>query len=308
MQEAGSKTRRREGSRRGGRRWRPGPLTLVIAMLALGGLVAGLYPMSAAWLSSYNQSKIISTATTALPELIPSAAEQLAAAETYNAALSAGVVLERNGNVPVGDFSLSDASLEYSALLDGGANGLMARVQIPSIGVDLPVYHGTSDEVLARGAGHLEGSHLPVGGVGTRAVLTAHRGLANATMFTNLDDVVVGDTFTVQTLGRVLTYRVRDTQVIEPEETGTLRAEPGSDLVTLVTCTPLGINTHRILVTGERITPTPEPALRAATAPSEIPGFPWWIVYLGTGLLAVTGYVTWQGFVEGALRATRSRR
>ncbi|MGO3886532.1 MAG: class C sortase [Mycetocola sp.] len=279
-------------------------MTIVIAMLAVAGLVAGLYPMTAAWLSSYNQSKVLSTATTALSDLQPSAAQQLAEAEVYNAALSAGVVLGKHANVPVGDFALSDTTLDYSTLLTGGVDGLMSRVKIPAIGVDLPVYHGTSDEVLERGAGHLEGSHLPVGGEGTRAVLTAHRGLANATMFTNLDDVAVGDVFTVETLGRVLSYRVRDTQVIEPKETGVLRAEPGEDLVTLITCTPLGINTHRILVTGERVTPTPPPALRAAGAAPEIPGFPWWSVYGGAGLLAVAGYVARQGLVEGALRTS----
>lgn len=284
-------------------RWRPGALTAVIAVLALGGLGAGLYPMSAAWLSSYNQSKVLSTAVTGLAQLEPTVEEQLAAAEAYNAALSAGVVLGKHANVPVGDYTLADESLDYDALLNGGPRGYMSRVQITTIGVDLPVYHGTSDEVLLRGAGHLEGSHLPVGGEGTRAVFTAHRGLANATMFTNLDRVAVGDTFTVETLGRVLSYRVRDTQVIEPDQAGVLRAEPGEDLVTLITCTPLGINTHRIVVTGERVTPTPEPVIAAAGATSEIPGFPWWIVFASSGTLLVAGYVVRQGFVEGRARS-----
>ncbi|WP_459583204.1 class C sortase, partial [Aerococcus mictus] len=111
-----------------------------------------------------------------------------------------------------------------------------------TIDVDLPVYHGTSDEVLNRAAGHLEGTSLPVGGPSTRAVITAHRGLANARMFTDLNKVNVGDTFTIEVFGDVLTYRVRDTKVVAPEDTDTLRVEEGKDLVTLVTCTPLGIN------------------------------------------------------------------
>lgn len=283
--------------------WRPSALTIIIAVLGIAGLTAGLYPMSAAWLTSYNQSKVLRTSVAALDDLRPTADEQLALAAAYNEALSAGVVLGKNAHVPVGEWTLADQTLEYTELLNGGAKGLMSRVKIPSIDVDLPVYHGTSDAVLERGAGHLEGSHLPIGGIGTRAVLTAHRGLANATMFTNLDRVAVGDTFTVETLGQVLSYRVRDTQVIDPEDTGTLRPETGADLVTLVTCTPLGINTHRILVTGERITPTPARDLREAGAVSDVPGFPWWIMLAGGGFALVVIYVVRQGLAEGAARA-----
>ena len=142
--------------------------------------------------------------------------------------------------------------------------------------------------------GHLEGTSLPVGGVGTRAVITGHRGLANATMFTNLDKVGEGDTFTIEVFGEVLTYRVAQTKVVEPEQTEELRADPDRDLVTLVTCTPLGINTHRILVTGERI-PTPD----QDTAPGErpdVPRFPWWAVALGIGVVLDAIYVWRAGY------------
>ncbi|MCK2034787.1 class C sortase [Microbacterium sp. SSW1-49] len=287
------------------RRWRPGGLTIVIAVLALGGLGAGLYPMTAAWITSYNQSRVLVGYETAIADVEPSAEEQLRQAREYNDALSAGVVLGENANIPVGDGTLSDDSLDYTKILSANAAGLMARVKIPRIDVDLPVYHGTSDAVLARGAGHLEGSHLPVGGIGTRSVITAHRGLANATMFTDLDRVEVGDTITVETFGRVLTYRVRETKVIEPDQTDTLRAEPGEDLVTLITCTPLGINTHRILVTGERITPTPEADLSAAGQAPVIPGFPWWAVLGGGGALLVAAYVARQGFADARMRMPR---
>lgn len=290
--------RRAETARR---RWRPSLLTAAVAVLALGGMAAGLYPMSAAWLSSYNQSKVVRAYTAALASVEPSAGQQLAAAQQYNDALSAGVIIGRNAHVPVGDGALSDESLDYRRILSADADGAMARVKIPRIDVDLPVYHGTSDAVLERGAGHLEGSHLPVGGAGTRAVITAHRGLANATMFTHLDRIEAGDTFTIEVFGEVLTYRVRETQVIAPEETDTLRAVPGRDLVTLITCTPLGVNTHRILVTGERITPTPERELRAAGAAPEVPGFPWWIALASGGLLLVAAYVVRRGFIDGGL-------
>ena len=177
----------------------------------------------------------------------------------------------------------------------------MARVKIPSIEVDLPIYHGTDEETLLRGAGHLEGTHLPVGGESTRSVITAHRGLANATMFTDLNRVSEGDSFTIESLGETLVYRVNEIQVIDPTDTGSLQSESGKDLVTLITCTPLGVNTHRILVTGERITPTPAPALHEAGKAPEIPGFPWWAL-LGTGgILLIGGYLVRRGFVDTRL-------
>lgn len=297
---------KRRARHRSQRRWRPGAITWFIAVLALGGMTVGLYPMTAAWLTSYNQSKIIESFETELSTVKPSVEEQLALARRYNDALSAGVVLGKNANVPTGDGTSSDPSLDYNSILVANGDGMMSRIKIPSIDVDLPIYHGTSDEVLLEGAGHLEGSHLPIGGPGSRSVITAHRGLATATMFSNLDRVQVGDTFTVETFGKVMTYRVRDTRVIAPEETDSLRAEVGEDLVTLITCTPLGINTHRIVVTGERITPTPERDLKAAGAAPTIPGFPWWAVIGGLGVVAIGGYVFRRGFVDSQIRESRN--
>ncbi|MGM7698028.1 class C sortase [Microbacterium sp. A84] len=295
-------------TRRRGRRWRPSLLTLTIALFALAGLGAGLYPMTASWLSSYNQSQIIRDYEHSVDRVTPSATDQLANAHAYNDALSAGVVFGANANVPVGEGASTNESLEYSRMLTASDSGLMGRVRIPQIDVDLPIYHGTSDDVLLKGVGHLEGSHLPVGGEGAHAVLTAHRGLANATMFTNLDGVEVGDQFTVEVFGEVLTYEVRTKEVIDPADTGTLRAEPGSDLVTLITCTPLGINSHRIVVTGERVALTQSDDVAAAGLDPTIPGFPWWAVFLGGGLLVVSGYVGWQGRIDARIAARRARR
>ena len=147
----------------------------------------------------------------------------------------------------VGDFF--DAS-GYWEMLNTNPDGIMARLSVPSIDVDLPIYHGTSDAVLEHGVGHLQGTSLPVGGVDTHSVLTAHTGLAKATLFSNLKDVEIGDTFTISVFGEVLTYEVVETQTILPAETGSLIIQGDRDIVTLVTCTPLGINTHRYLVTG----------------------------------------------------------
>ncbi len=284
--------------------WRPSGLTWSIVVLAIGGMVAGLYPMTAAWVSSYNQSQVIRSADRALDAIVPGREEQLVAARMYNEALAAGVRLEAGGNVPVGTGNASGTDLRYEDLLVANDDGLMARIQVPGIGVDLPVYHGTSDKTLLRGAGHLEGSHLPVGGVGTRSVITAHRGLANSTMFSNLDRVRQGDTFVVEVMGEVLSYRVTEIEVIDPKETSSLRARPGKDLVTLITCTPLGVNSHRIVVTGERTTPTPPADLGRARQAPQIPGFPWWVVIGGGGVLVVGAYLVWQGRVDGR-RASR---
>lgn len=133
-------------------------------------------------------------------------------------------------------------------------------------------------------------------------MLTGHRGLAEATLFTDLDKLATGDTFTLTTFGRVMTYRVSETRVVAPEDTASLRQVEGEDLVTLVTCTPLGINTHRILVTGERVAPTPERDVRASERPAEI-GFPWWIAVFLCGLGAAAIYLWRSGRPRGRERA-----
>lgn len=167
----------------------------------------------------------------------------------------------------------------------------MGRILIPKAEVDLPIYHGTSEQTLLRGAGHLQGTSLPVGGVGTRTVITAHRGLAEATMFSYLDRLEPGDNFTLSIFDEVLAYRVRDVKVVAPEDSEAIVAEPDKDLATLVTCTPLGINTHRILVTGERIYPTPQKEADEAHAPSGLPRFPWFAVYYAIGTVLGVGVI-----------------
>jgi sortase A len=148
-----------------------------------------------------------------------------------------------------GSASASSADAEYRSLLDSGG-GVMGTIRIPKISVRLPIYHGTSESALASGAGHLYGSSLPVGGKSTHAVLTGHRGLVEAAMFTRLDEMRVGDYFYIEVMGRTLGYQVDRITVIEPNDTSQLKIVPGEDRVTLMTCTPYGVNTHRLLVSA----------------------------------------------------------
>lgn len=276
------------------RRWRPGFLVILIAVLGVLGATILTYSPAASWLSAYNQSLVISRYSEAIKKVKPTASEQLAESHRYNTDLSAGAVLEANTNIPTGNGTSGLKAYDYWKLLDT-PNGAMSRIQIPVISVDLPIYHGTSDASLLKGAGHLQGTSLPVGGESTHSVITAHRGLADATMFTDLDKVRKGDTFTLTTFGQVYTYEIFDTRVVEPEDTATLRQEADRDLVTLVTCTPLGINTHRILVTGKRILPTPPKDLDAAKNTKATLQFPWWAPLYGGGLVVVALYTWWAG-------------
>ena len=278
------------------RAWRLSISALVTSIMAVVGMGLLTYPTAASWVAQYNQSKVTADYSAQVDSARPDAKTQIAQAHAYNEALSAGAVLEANNHVPTGAGSSKDSSLNYSSILKANNEGLMARLKIPSISLDLPVYHGTAEDTLLKGLGHLEGTSLPVGGKGTRSVITGHRGLAEATMFTHLDKVKNGDSLIVEVFGEVLTYRVTSTKVVEPEETEALRVEEGKDLLTLVTCTPLGINTHRILLTGERIYPTPAKDLAAAGKRPDVPHFPWWAVGLVAGLIVIGLYLWRSGY------------
>lgn len=293
---AGAAPQRADAAGRAARR-RADPLLLVIVAAAVVGATVLVYSPAATWLSAYNQALIVDEYQGEVDDADPGAAEQLAEARRYNAALSAGALVGAGENVPTSD-SASAAGFEYDQILRT-RNEVMSRIQIPPIAVDLPVFHGTDDATLLRGAGHLEGTSLPVGGASTHAVITAHRGLADAVMFTDLDRLRAGDRFTVTTFGEALTYEVVDVAVVAPSDTLALRQEADRDLVTLVTCTPLGINSHRILVTGERVTPTPPASARAAEEGAGGAGFPWWLpAYVGALLLI--GVYAWRSSASSA--------
>ncbi|RBP97336.1 class C sortase [Bifidobacterium aemilianum] len=158
--------------------------------------------------------------------------------------------------------TLSEKDGRYQRLLDAG-DGVMGTIRIPKVSIDMPIYHGTSEFALASGAGHLYGSSLPVGGASTNAVISGHRGLTNALMFTRLDELKEGDTFYIQTLGRTMGYQIESIHVIDPDDVHLYKVRPGKDLVTLMTCTPYGVNTQRLVLTAARKSmpgSIPEPA------------------------------------------------
>lgn len=279
-----------------GRRWRLSALSVAVAVLCLLGVGVALYPATASWFSAAEEDTRLAQYGDAVTAIGPASRLQaLKEAAAYNAALTGGGAVKANERVPVGTAAALPQGFDYDRLLAADPYGLMGRIVIPSIGADLPIYHGTSDATLAEGVGHLEGTSVPVGGPGTHAVLAGHRGLASATLFTHLDRVRVGDTFTLSVFGETLTYRVSTIAVVDPDQTKTLDPVPGKDLVTLVTCTPLGINSQRILVTGERVTPTPQAAVARGHEPAAGPGFPWWAAGFAVTVVAGSGYVWWSG-------------
>lgn len=184
-------------------------------------------------------------------------------------------------------FLASGDNSGYAQQLDPFGDGVMGRIKIDKINVDLPIYHYSTDDVLRKGAGHMEETTLPVGGKATHAAITAHRGLAESRLFTDLDQVDVGDSFTIEVLGDALVYEVVTKRIVEPTETQWLVTDRDRDLVTLITCDPLGVNTERMLVTGERIFPTPQAAIDDVGKDSELPGFPWWLVAAAGGFALI---------------------
>lgn len=178
---------------------------------------------------------------------------------------------------------------DYMEQLNPFGTGIMGRIKIDKIDVDLPIYHTSSDPVLKKGAGHMEETTLPVGGRGTHSAITAHRGLAESKLFTDLDKVGIGDVFSIEVGDKVLAYEVITTRIVKPHETEWLLVEPEKDLITLITCDPLGINSERMLVTGERIFPTPSYIEEDAFKESDLPHFPWWLV----GAIVGVGGIAW---------------
>lgn len=293
------------------KRWRFSWVSGIAALCILVGSGVFMYPQVASWFSQREQSQVTSLAMEAM-NAPPNSdathrAQEMDKAKQYNDELESGAVYAANANIAVGDQTATTDGVTYDELLNPTGDGYMGRLLYEELEIDLPIYHGTSDEVLNEGIGHLEGTSLPVGGIGTRSVLTAHRGLPSAMLFTNLDQSELGDTFTLTVLDEVLTYKVIDIQVIKPEDTQEILADPERDLVTLVTCTPLGINSHRILVTAERITPTPIEDLNAATAEPNLPGFPWWAVILGGVVIAVVVYVWRSGYPRAPKRKLNAK-
>ncbi len=218
--------------------------TIILLIVFFVGLSVLLYPTVSDWWNSFHQSRAIVAYTEAVSGLSEEEYEALwQVAEDYNAALA-------SLSFP---FTQYDQLLDqYEAALDLTGNGIMGYITIGKIDVELPIYHGTSSAVLNVGVGHLEGTYLPIGGEGTHCVLSAHRGLPRAKLFSDLDQLEVGDCFEVTILNETLTYEVDQILIVEPDQMEALGRVSGEDYLTLMTCTPYGINTHRLLVRGRR--------------------------------------------------------
>lgn len=232
--------------------------TILLILIFLVGLSLVLYPSFSNWWNSFHSSKVISD----YAEMVATLEE-----DQYKEVWEAAVEYNRSRQTQGGSFiTTPDQQSQYPQLLNLGGDGLMGYIEIPSIDVSLPIYHGTDEGVLQVSVGHLDWSSLPVGGESTHCVLSGHRGLPSARLFTDLDDLREGDLFMIRVLGELMTYEVDKILIVEPHQVDALKVEEGMDLCTLVTCTPYGVNTHRILVRGHRIENTPETLIARVTA------------------------------------------
>lgn len=221
---------------------------LSVAVFLFGFLLSA-YPLISGLVERQYQKNAVATYRKEAAAVEKTDTEQvLSDARQYNSLLyqTENMVVEEVSGTILGEES-------YQKQLNVTGTGVMGSIDIPKINVSLPIYHGTGEDVLSSGAGHLEGSSLPVGGKNTRTILTGHRGLPNSKLFTRLDELEEGDLFYLNVLDETLAYRVNDIRVIDPEDTDSLKIEPEKDLATLITCTPYGINTRRLVVTGERV-------------------------------------------------------
>ena len=265
-------------------------LTIAPPILLLAGILVLLYPVFATQYNNYRQESIASQFSAVAEDVGPDAvAENLRRADEYNANAAESPILDpwldaqRPG---------TEAYQEYLSQLN--INDVMATVKIPAINVNLPIYHGTESATLDKGIGHLFGTALPVGGESTHTVLTGHTGLGTATMFDQLTSLKEGDVFYIEVPGRHLKYQINDIRVVLPNETETLNKVAGKDLATLITCTPYGINTHRLLVTGERV-PMDEETVAAESA--QVKGTvlrPWMIaILIAVAIILLVSAIVW---------------
>lgn len=226
---------------------------IVIILIFLAGLSLLLYPFIANQWNNHRQKQLIGNYESVISDKEAAGnidyAAEMKKAEAYNDALLPSILPD--------SFAVADASTEtdssYEDSLNIAGDGMMGIVEIPKIAIKLPIYHGTGDEVLQKAAGHLEGSSLPIGGESTHAVISAHLGLPSASLFTDLDQLEIGDHFLIHVLDETLCYEVDQILVVDPEDTSALAVEDGEDLVTLLTCTPYGVNTQRLMVRGHRV-------------------------------------------------------
>ena len=220
----------------------------LLRIIFLAGFLLLLYPLISNMVHQRQQSDAVASYDSAVSNRSEEEIQEiLNQATEYN-----NMLFQSNGAIVdnMDTSILSDES--YNSLLNQ-ANGIMGSIEIPKIDVDLPIYHGTEDDILSIGVGHIQGTSLPVGGENTHCVLSGHRGLPGSSLFTRLDEMKEGDLFFLSVMGETLAYKVYDIQVVDPDNTEVLEITAGKDDVSLVTCTPYGLNTHRLVVTGERV-------------------------------------------------------
>ena len=276
--------------------------TIIIILFFLVGLSLLLYPFVANQWNNYRQSRLISSYDSAVSQMESEGSidyeAEWARANAYNEALLPSILPD--------SFAVAEASdepdEEYMACLNIAGDEMMGTVEIPKIDIELPIYHTTDEEVLEKAAGHLEGSSFPVGGESTHAVISAHRGLPSASLFTDLDQLEEGDHFLLHILDETLAYEVDKISVVEPEETQDLAVEEGEDLVTLLTCTPYGVNSHRLLVRGHRV-----PYEAEAIADEQPPLFGT-SIHTNYLLWVVIGLLITGGFIAGLYFYDRKRK
>lgn len=229
-------------------------ITILLFLVLIVGLSLVLYPSFSDWWNSKHMSRVITDYVNLIDDLEEDEYEGLLeAAREYNRSL----LYRTNGYT-----TTPEQKEQYNKLLNIAGNGVMGYIEVPSIGVSLPVYHGTEDTVLQVAIGHLEWSSLPVGGESTHSVVSGHRGLPSAKLFTHLDKVREGDLFMLRVLDEVLTYEVDQILIVEPHEVDSLMISKGKDYCTMFTCTPYGINTHRLLIRGHRVANLEEKEIR----------------------------------------------
>lgn len=251
-------------------------IVMLIATIGIGVLV---YPTAASWFSAWSHDTDVDGYVQSVEQIPDDAVyEMLAAAEEYNDNLPTGPLRDPYALGADGQqTAIGEGASAYFDTLAAEGTDTMARIRIPRIQVDLPVFHGTDEETLSRGIGHLYGSSLPVGGAGTHSVLTGHNGFVQATLFDDIDELVAGDVIVVSALGEDRYYEVDQTKTVLPDEAEDLRQVTGKDYLTLVTCTPTGVNTHRLLVRAERIdAPTEDSSVVTIADATDPAGFPWW--------------------------------
>lgn len=280
----------RKGNQKNRSRGGSSTFPIVMQVLAMIGIGALVYSSAADWFARLGHNAEISGYVQQVENLPAETVEaQWQAAKDYNSHVPAGVLRDPylSNYAATGEDHGEDAAyIAYKQVLAVSDNGVIGHLTYPALQISLPIYHGTDDEVLRKGVGHLYGSSVPVGGLGTHSVLTSHSGLVHAELFTPLPKANVGDTLQIRVLGETHWYQVDQIQTIRPEDTDKLTVEPGEDRVTLITCTPIGINSHRLLVQAMRI-PAPETGDGTQVIPGSGAGIPWWAVVFLSGSAAV---------------------